>query len=627
MSQSAAPVLAPLVTQFPSSSKTNRLSSSSTSSHASTSSAYQSWTPSRDSVYSTSSDGWSAALVTPRGEKNFDLEILNDAKLNENEDQVEYIDLAKKENWWNTTLNSIAHPIDDAEQSATSQRWLDDSPTLPYSDILPVTDVMPSLTLGGRPSKKKLGKSPARPGKSTSNRKENGINRSEKSIFDVFGLEREDEQDQDVFSSIPIRRSFTKRRPSIPEFSTPSNPPIIPSRISSRRTPILPLRASSLKPRYSHLTSEFPPAESSSSASSQRPIPIRNFSQPPPSTTHRSSLKKHRRISPSLLQPISETPKDLDISPDGSWALRRSPPRLFLSKSQPNLKSSNTEMTMKFRLKRSNSSIDNQEVGSDFMPLHAFPSSRNSLDGDREREGRSSFSDMARSFIPRSLPDSPSRMSLDGRPNLNLGNIKKSPKSNSFLGLKKSQSQRRPSLLGLPEWSPNGKSNNRSISDSYIPQLPSSSSSRTLEVLAMKNGRNSPTPSALSIELGGGKEEIFRRNSTSRHSIASSISSKINNYLEEDLLAVLEAEHWNWPSPPFRITRSDSTPGLSTSGTLESMTMMTSPQTPSESEFVLHGETEWLARTAKEKQDEQSKQKFWRPLSLGESIDSLDISL
>ncbi|WVW79355.1 hypothetical protein I302_101323 [Kwoniella bestiolae CBS 10118] len=636
-------ILAPPITASilpSSSSRINRISTSSTNSHASTSTSTSSvWTPSRDSVYSVSSDGWSTSLVTPRGERDFDVELLKDVNEDNSDHKDEYINLAGKESWWNVTpkapFRSIQH--EKPKRTVEIRRWLDDSPTLPSSVPLPEIETIPPISLDTPLSKKQLGKLPVRPDTLVVNK-----SKLEKNVFDVFSSDIEAQNDQDFFASVPIRRPFTKHRAPIPSFSSPtpkSTPvptlaPPIPSRGSSKRPPIPPLRASSLKSLFAqsasdnqnHITRSSSPTPTP--ISSHRPKPIRTFSHPPPSS---APLKKHRRISPILLQPISETPKDLDVPPEGSWALRRSTHRrgLSKSKSQPNLRNQNRSpeiMTIKFKLKRSNSTnAAPQDGGSDFMPLDFFPSSRNPADVERDRgEGRSSFSDMARSFVSRPLPESPSRISLDGRPSLSLVGPKNSPKSSNLFGFKKNQkaqSQRRPSLLGLPEWSP--RPNPRSISDSCVPQI---TSSKTFEALTLRTDSENVSPLRLSIDMRRRSgEDLFRRNSTaSRHSIASSISSKVNYHLEEDLLAVLDAEKWDWPSPPFRVTRSESTPGLSTSGTLESM-ISPDPQTPSESEFVLHGEVEYLARTNKEK--EQRKEKTWRPMSLEGSLESLNITL
>ncbi|WVQ63901.1 uncharacterized protein L199_002057 [Kwoniella botswanensis] len=647
---SSTTILAPPITaasSTSSSSKINRLSTSSAGSHASSSS---NWTPSHDSIYSVSSDEWSTSLVTPRGEKNFDVEILNDVE-EDNDDKVDYIDLTGKESWWNATPKRLSRQ--EKEKSVEDNRWLDDSPTLPSTCILPEIETIPPISLDPPISARKLGKLPTtlRPEISVASQSQ-----TETNIFDVFslgnGVQRQNDQHhQDMFASVPIRRPFTKRRPPIPFFSpntsaSSSSSPISQARPPPSRPPV-PLRASSLKSLFDQATSDNQIARSSSPIPSHRPKPIRTFSHPPS-----ASLKKHRRISPVLLQPISETPKDLDIPPEGSWALRR-PNRskpIHKSKSQPNLRvhpKTSEDMTIKFRLKRSNSSNGTSVDGgcgngSDFMPLDIFPSSSRAsgsmdVDRDRDREGRASFSDMARSFVSRPssipVPESPSRMSLDGRQSLNLGinTLKKSPKSNNFFSIKKNSgqmhSQRRPSLLGLPEWSP--RPNSRSNSDSYVPQI---SHSKTFEALTLRTESDSGSPLRLSIDVRRRSgENLFKLHmnkphiNTSRHSIASSISSKINNHLEEeDLLAVLEAEQWNWPSPPFRVIKGHDTPtpGLSTSGTLESM-ISTSPQTPSESEFVLHGEIEYLAKSSREK----DKDKMFRPLSLGGSVESLDITL
>ncbi|WWC97979.1 hypothetical protein V866_004868 [Kwoniella sp. B9012] len=647
---SSTTILAPPITaasSTSSSSRINRLSTSSTGSHASSSS---NWTPSCESIYSVSSDGWSTSLVTPRGEKNFDVEILDDVE-EDNDDKVEYIDLAGKESWWNATPKRLSRQ--EKEKSVEDNKWLDDSPTLPSTCILPEIETIPPISLDQPISARKLGKLPTtlRPEISVASQSE-----PETNIFDVFslgnGVQRQNDQHQwDMFASVPIRRPFTKRRPVIPSFSTntsasSSSLPLIQARPPPSRPPV-PLRASSLKSLFDQATADNHITRSSSPTPSHRPKPIRTFSHPPS-----ASLKKHRRISPVLLQPISETPKDLDIPPEGSWALRR-PKRskpIHKSKSQPNLRihsKTSEDMTIKFRLKRSSSSNGTSldggcGNGSDFMPLDIFPSSSRGSgsmdvdrDRDRDREGRASFSDMARSFVSRPssipVPESPSRMSLDGRQSLNLGisTLKKSPKSNNFFSIKKNSgpmhSQRRPSLLGLPEWSP--RPNSRSISDSHVPQI---SHSKTFEALTLRTESDSGSPLRLSTDIRRSGEDLFQLHmnkshmNTSRHSIASSISSKTNNHLEEDLLAVLEAEQWNWPSPPFRVTKGDDTPtpGLSTSGTLESM-ISTSPQTPSESEFVLHGEIEYLAKSSREK----DKDKMFRPLSLEGSVESLDITL
>nr|XP_019009835.1 uncharacterized protein I206_05396 [Kwoniella pini CBS 10737]OCF48616.1 hypothetical protein I206_05396 [Kwoniella pini CBS 10737] len=606
--------LAPIITSFPSSSGANRYSSSSTTSHASSSS----WTPSRDSVCSNASE-WSATLITPRAEKTFSIGVVSDEIHEDEEDKIEYIDLSGKESWWNDRKDDNEKVLD---------QWLDDSPTLPCSGKISETSTMPSLSLRKPLSSKRLGKMPARPGTPIRDSLGQGERKSGRNIFDVFDIEVNDQQNHDVFDSVSIRRPFTKHRTPIPVFPTAPIGPKIPSRASSRRPPALPSRDSSLKSLSAHLKSESQILIPSRPTHPHRPIPIRTFSHPPSCSSKRSSLKSHRRVSPILLQAISETPKDLDVSPDGSWALRQSLPKLGLAKSQPNLRSRNPDMTLKFKLKRSNSSNSNQDSTSDFMSLDAFPSSRKSFDvSDRTRESRASFSDMARTFLPRgALPESPSRMSLDGRPTIttNFGNLnKKSVKSSSNLlsGLKRSQSVRRPSLLGLPEWSPNSTTSSRSISDSYVVQL-SPNSSKTLETLSISYGRDSP---ASSTHSGNTREEVLRvKYNNSRHSIASSISSKFNSFIEEDLLAVLDAEHWDWPSPPFRIERTESTPGLSTSGTLESMI---SPQTPSESEFVLHGEVEYLARAAKENKKNEDNGKAGRQMKWSNSIESLNIHL
>ncbi|WRT69070.1 uncharacterized protein IL334_006053 [Kwoniella shivajii] len=577
----AAPIPQPLLTSIATSNKGSRLSDSSISSHASSSSTAFSWTPSRDSVYSTSSDGWSATVVTPRKEKGFELEIWKNNAEVEGRGEIEYIDLAGKESWWNSTQPS-SRVLDHEEKKEDVQRWLDDSPTLPSSSVLPEIDIMPSSLSGDLVSKKRCQYQMA--GKR--------IYDQEKTIFDVFETNDNEGENDTLFSGVSIHRPFTtKIRPPLPNHFTDPIVPVIPSRNSSRRRPVLPSRGSSLKSLKSQESSGPPVAGPSRAIASHRPTPARTFSHPPPTTNRRSSLHKHRRLSPALLQPISETPKDLDVPPDASWALRSSPPKIGLAKSTPNLRRKNLDMTLKFKFKRSSSQKDCPGAN-DFMPCDSFPSSRDLF--EIEREGRASLSDIARSFIS-SLPDSPGRISLDGRPDINLG-LRKSPKTNSLLGLKKSQSQRRPSLLGLPEWNP--RPNARSMSDSHITQ----SSSRTLD--ALRRSRDSPLSNS---------EDIFGSSSK-----RCSISSNTRPYLEEDLLAVLEAENWDWPSPPFRINRSESTPGLSTSGTLESMA---SPQTPSESEFVLHGEVEWLAKAGKEKKSE------WRSMSLGESIESIDISL
>ncbi|OCF79213.1 hypothetical protein I204_01160 [Kwoniella mangroviensis CBS 8886] len=646
---SSTTILAPPITaasSTSSSSKINRLSTSSAGSHASFSS---NWTPSRDSIYSVSSDGWSTSLVTPRGEKNFDVEILNDVE-EDNDDKVEYIDLAGKESWWNAIPKRLSRQ--EKEKSVEDDKWSDDSPTLPSTCILPEIERTPPISLDQPISARKLGELPTtlRPEISVASQSEPKTN-----IFDVFSLgngvqHQNDQHHRDMFASVPIRRPFTKRRPPIPSFSTntsasSSSLPFIQTRPPPTRPPV-PLRASSLKSLFDQTTANKQIARSSSPTPSHRPKPIRTFSHPPS-----TSLKKHRRISPVLLQPISETPKDLDIPPEGSWALRR-PNRskpIHKSRSQPNLRihhNTSEDMTIKFRLKRSNSangtSVDGGcGSGSDFMPLDIFPSSSRGsgsmdVDRDKDREGRASFSDMARSFVSRPssipVPESPSRMSLDGRQSLNLGigMLKKSPKSNNFFSMRKNSgqmhSQRRPSLLGLPEWS--SRPNSRSINESYVPQI---SYSKTFEALTLRTESDSKSPLRLSIDVRRRSgEDFFKLHmykshmNTSRHSIASSISSNTNHHLEEDLLAVIEAEQWNWPSPPFRVTKGDDTPtpGLSTSGTLESM-ISTSPQTPSESEFVLHGEIEYLAKSSREK----DKDKRFRPLSLEGSVESLDITL
>ncbi|WWC64027.1 uncharacterized protein I303_106633 [Kwoniella dejecticola CBS 10117] len=614
--------LAPIVTSFPPSRKPNRYSGSSSFSHASSSS----WTPSRDSICSNNSD-WSTTLITPKVEKTFNMSSINDESKGEAENQVEYIELAGRESWWTaigTRSTLQGEDQDDRENEAIDNHCLDDSPTLPSTSKLPEIATMPAISLGRPLSSKRMGKMPARPGTPFDDKLGSGMSMTGRSIFDVSVLDSEDRQD--VFASVPIRRPFTKRRPPIPTFPSEPVGPSIPARASSRKRPVLPQRDSSLKSLSAHLKTESQICIPSRSTHPHRPIPIRTFSHPPSCSSQRSSLRSQRRISPALLQPISETPKDLDVPPDGSWALRRPYCRLGLAKSQPNLRSQGVNMTIKFKLRRSNSSETNQDGSSDFMPLDAFPSSRDSFDGsDRLRESRASFSDMARTFMPRAaLPESPSRMSLDGRPTTNFGSIpKKSTKLSSNLlgGLKKSHSVRRPSLLGLPEWSSKSSPTSRSISDSCVVQL-SPTTSKTLEALSLSHGSYSPAPSSYS---GSSREEVLRvKYNHSRHSIASSSFSRYNSHMEEDLLAVLEAQHWDWPSPPFRIERSESTPGLSTSGTLDSMV---SPQTPSESEFVLHGEAEFLARATKEKKGEEKEDQETGPLSLGDSIESLNIHL
>ncbi|WVQ93215.1 hypothetical protein IAU59_000279 [Kwoniella sp. CBS 9459] len=587
---------------------------------------------------------------------------------------------------------------------------LDDSPTLPSTSRAGSSSDVPSLYLGasiyeGQMSLKKLGKMPSRWGQDDWRenkeiecmaRRSRRDGRIANRPFDLVGLLNEARHDEGT-SNAPFPSAFAAgdaifdvhlcrplvSYPSSSSLSSSSSTtsssllgrgkPHIPSRTSSRPKPIPPVRGSSLRSLTSSSSSTRSADGSSSTSSAQissnvavrgshRPAPVRNLSHPPLAnlTQQRTaSLKLKKRLSPTLLQPISETPKDLDLSPDGNWALRKPRRKLGQSKSTPNLRSEQTrDMTLKFKLRRSNSQSArpeaNQSVDAAFV---SFPTSRTDSDLGGQREGRASLSDIARSFIPRSAPAGPeTALALDAP--------RKSPRQNALSSKGRSTSARRPSLLGLPEWSPK-PSTARSISDSAIGinlalvpayALPNS------RAATLSRGRSTPSvsldlPRSMMTSGTHGKptsahDDIFTSPLFSTPSPLSHVSNALPAPTkqvaadevdrEEDMMALLDAEKWDWPSPPFRITTH--TPGLSTSGTLDSLI---TPLTPSEQgsdvggsedECWIHGEAEWMERSAAENRNTKRagifgrsdgvRPKAWRPLSVGSgSIRSLDIAL
>ncbi|WVF65550.1 hypothetical protein IAT40_000278 [Kwoniella sp. CBS 6097] len=577
---------------------------------------------------------------------------------------------------------------------------LDDSPTLP-STSRGVSNHVPPLHLDARMyagkvplSLKKLGKMPVRyqdVGWETTemdrvSRDSPVEGRRAHSPFDLVGLLNSASNEV----SVPIQYSTSKCDSifdvhlSHPLASYPSSSslassialergePRIPSRTSSRPKPTPPARGSSLRPLLSTSSSSTSSKSTPSTSSSQstynplgkgshRPTPVRNLSHPPPSnlTQHRTaSLKLKKRLSPTLLQPISETPKDLDLIPDGNWALRTPISKLGRSKSAPNLRSEkNRDMTLKFKLRRSNSQSASAGASQNGdAPFVSFPTSRTDAELGGEREGRASLSDIARSFIPRSTP-----AVAEERPAPQP--LRKSPRQN-LLSLKgRSASARRPSLLGLPEFSLKPQTT-RSTSDSaiginlaHVPAyaLPNSraatllrgrstpSVSLDLPRLMMTESLDKPAPAlddVFTLSLSGSP-------TPSSHLSFSTQGSTNVAYDEEDqeeaLLAIMEAEKWDWPAPPFRITTH--TPGLSTSATLDSLiTPLTPPSEAgsdaigSEGECWIHGEAEWMERSMTASGNAKRAVVFghsegvrpigWRPLSVGSgSVRSLDIAL
>ncbi|OCF35572.1 hypothetical protein I316_02626 [Kwoniella heveanensis BCC8398] len=585
---------------------------------------------------------------------------------------------------------------------------LDDSPTLPSTSRLDLNDISP-LQLDvtrycGTMSWKQRGKMPMRCEDDTRESKDayrmakggqivnSGRSRAN-DPFDLVALlsSAGDDACVSIPHSAPTSDSiFFDVHPSRPLASFPSSSslasslksesgkPRIPTRTSSRSKPTPPVRGSSLrslsKASISTSTSSSPSSSSSSTVTlalsytqgSHRPAPVRNLSHPPPSnlTQHRAaSLKLKKRLSPTLLQPISETPKDLDLAPDGNWALRKPYRTLGKSRSTPNLRSENTrDMTLKFKLRRSNSQSAGAGQNAD-AAFVSFPSSRTDSDiGCGEREGRASFSDIARSFIPRPVPTVPDRPPVPSR---------KSPRQSTLSSKGRTSSARRPSLLGLPEWSPK-PSTTRSVSDSAVginlSHLPAYALPNS-RAATLSRGRSTPSVSLdlprLTMSGSPGTlaktfEDIFtpslsESTPSSSHTSSFTVSEPSRGAAqetdqegadrEEALLAMMEAEKWDWPSPPFRITTTHTTPGLSTSETLDSLV---TPLTPSEAgsdaggsdgECWIHGEAEWIERSAVRNRGNVKKQgafgsrddempKPWRPLSLGSgSINSLDIAL
>ncbi|KAK8844120.1 hypothetical protein IAR55_006914 [Kwoniella newhampshirensis] len=611
-------------------------------------------TPSRYSVWSSSSsDACSIAggLITPKGDDRLS-RPLDNASL---DDKVRAAESGKGEAWWSMTTTSVTSIGDQ-------NVCLDDSPTLP-TVALPRADTVPSIETFPIPSRMKLsqkqvGKLAVRPPPL----QDLGINQSSTSSSDPFlfdlswqDMAMERQVVDGTETALPNRpkiptdhphRPSTHRssrsplsptrssRPSLPSFiSTPdfTSPPPIPVRASSRKRPVPPSRGSSLPSTAQssqivsaphHTPTSLPPLRPSTLTPSRPAIPVRAPSHPPPvalNTQLRSSSSIKRTVTPTLLQPISETPRDLDVSPDASWALRspRRRPALHLSRSQPDLRRSPLDMTVRFRLRRSNSQSSNQ---GNFVSRDAFPEPRrDSLDlgslRDSKRErtggeaGRASFSDIARTFLrdrerDRPLEESPTLPCEEtiGRPGM-----KRSPRTQSF-NTKRPTGKKRPSLLALPQsWSPKPLAP-RSTSEPVIVSLSSRLSFNKVDRLELpriltdlKDVFDAPTPD-LELDTWTKKEAIE---------------------------AVLEAEKWTWPTPPSLASsyatvhklrmQGEDTPGLiSTSDTMDSF----SPQTPSFSEFCLHGEVEWLER------EKQEKREASRADSMNEgSVGSLEVSL
>ncbi|WVR09065.1 hypothetical protein IAU60_006126 [Kwoniella sp. DSM 27419] len=579
---------------------------------------------------------------------------------------------------------------------------LDDSPTLPPSrpmshmqdlDVPPLSLPSSSRRQDGHPhylSEKARGKLPMQYGTARSGEDDlfgvgwtagTGLDRSYPTMIENWNakmtLKALNAASASATTFDPRHRPFTARRPPTiaPAPVLPGTKPVIPSRTSSRRTPKLPARGSSLASLSANANASalqsYPPT------SFNRPIPARKLSHPPPSTlnsTRASSLKKKRLSpTPNLLHSISETPKDLDHPPQASWALR--PPaanrlsRLHRSSSCPQLRTENSNMTLKFKLRRSNS----QSAGG-HPDVLSFPTPvrRDSDVGERDRSSRNSMSDIARSFIPRStststtssihaVPDSPNSRPSGGSDGSRSLSLRRSPKMDNLLGLRPRAGVRRPSLLGLPG-SPNPITS-RSVSDgavnmdrasgAFALSLPMSRSatltlpSRTTPSISLDLPRHSShLPAVMNLHHDPDPDRdlicgVPLPPTFESHSLAMDVPDLATEFeeAEQDWQAVYEAESWTWPSPPFRIQTTQSTPGLSTSGTMDSLF---TPLTPSESVDMdhgvdgeadggcwLHGEAEWLERSGFGRGGSAARRKQgWRPLSAGAvSLRSLDIAL
>ncbi|WWD21221.1 hypothetical protein CI109_105705 [Kwoniella shandongensis] len=594
---------------------------------------------------SSSSDAWSVpngGPTTPRSEDSLSLQF-------ESVSMVEKVSVGslkhvKRETWWEIAATPEVSIRDLSV-------CLDDSPTIPTVSLptekgaSPYNTVIIPNTIRPR---ERQGKQATRPSTLIglgNNHSSPGPSRDpflvESSVHDT-NLDQIDGSRHQAYAERPktpiagpssIHRPFTQRallpplpttkpsriRPPLPSFcSTPdfSAPPApsIPSRSSSRKRPVPPSRGSSLRSitQSSQTASSshppprsFPPLKPSTLASSvRRPVPARSTSHPPPVTTHsqlRSSASLKRSVTPTPLQPISETPRDLDVSPDASWALRKPHYRqtLHRSKSQPNLRAPPSEMTFKLKLKRSNSQSVNPGT---FVSRDAFPGQRrdsldlgslrdSGKDANKERAGRASFSDMTRTFMRDrgSLDESPT---LPSDENLGPSGMKRSPRTQSFLSMRRN-GKKRPSLLAFPEtWSPQPVAP-RSTSEPVMASL-STLPSSSLKIERLRLPR-------ISTEL-----KVVFNASVAELDVSTPDLEPDSWTKKEAIEAVLEAEGWTWPTPPsphsayspvykYRMERED-TPGMiSTTDTIDSF----SPQTPSSSEFCLHGEVEWLAREKK----------------------------
>lgn len=155
------------------------------------------------------------------------------------------------------------------------------------------------------------------------------------------------------------KHPFTQRRASLD--AAPSRPPL---NFAHTAPPDLPGYAPMA--RSASLTSA--PAEAPPTLSKSQP-PVLPIAPQPTSTVPTSSSKRYRALrSPTTsicrpatpLHSIPETPKDLDVAPEGSWALRCWPEgssKLMQSRSAPNMKVSKRSVGPE-GLKRSLSGLD-----------------------------------------------------------------------------------------------------------------------------------------------------------------------------------------------------------------------------------------------------------------------------
>lgn len=328
-----------------------------------------------------------------------------------------------------------------------------------------------------------------------------------------------------------------------------SAPPRIPKRSSSRADlkadasaqrapPVPPVRASSLRPRLgSKIGSSssasalgsllpsvqfpLPPVNPRLSSCSRKTLP-RSFSAP--TNLHRRSNTSSSSF--STLETVPEAPGDLQIEPDGSWALRPRVQgrRLRRSRSLPDLERSPDTMMERFLLKRSES---NMSIGT--AAGATKPHRRLSI------AGFSTLTRRANSNVSSQLSET------------HIAQVTSPPKPKKAVTFRKTD-RLRPSLPSLPGWG-RASTSRRQLAPAPSPQPLQSilSPGRPIADIAPQlelsyiPSRPAPRPPTGPRPTAREAMDIF-----AEHLQRNSFS----NFYDEAVDSLDAVQGWSWPDPP-----------------------------------------------------------------------------